>query len=352
MAAGKHKKPKTTTLSVRLPIEHKEAIEKAAVDAKTTASAYAARVLLEAATGKAQAQAKPSKADKLEAVVAPTVAKGIVVSDPKALEELRRIGININQIAHILNAGRPTKDRDIVNAVKNLFTLLKDPEAFMRTAAKIPADVLQPYPSKSAAPAPAAAPLATSPAAPKVPAAMPPQPWPKPAKPEPSAKPVVTPAPAPRHISHHLYAEIAKSVATKTEPITAPTRVSPSAPQPGAAPVPPRPALPSALPKDLKHHPPAAYSPWSAPKTGAPAQSTAAPEPTRSRVIPPRRIGGKARELKAASQPVKKDPRRDPPHPQARHQLQDRAPVHPPRPGPAEERKPGRLGFLSKLWGR
>ena len=212
MASGKQKKPKTTTLSVRLPIEHKEAIEKAAVDAKTTASAYAARVLLEAATGKAQAQTKPSKADKVEAVVAPTVAKGIVVSDPKALEELRRIGININQIAHALNAGRPTKDRDIVNAVKNLFTLLKDPEAFMRTAAKIPADVLQPYPSKSAASAPAAAPLATSPAAPKVPAAMPRQPWPEPARPEPTPKPVTTSAPEPRQIPPHVVAEIAKCV--------------------------------------------------------------------------------------------------------------------------------------------
>ncbi|MBL8845591.1 MAG: plasmid mobilization relaxosome protein MobC [Hyphomicrobium zavarzinii] len=336
---------------MRLPIEHKEAIEKAAVDAKTTASAYAARVLLEAATGKAQAQTKPSKADKVEAVVAPTVAKGIVVSDPKALEELRRIGININQIAHALNAGRPTKDRDIVNAVKNLFTLLKDPEAFMRTAAKIPADVLQPYPSKSAASAPAAAPLATSPAAPKVPAAMPRQPWPEPARPEPTPKPVTTSAPEPRQIPPHVFAEIAKSVAAKTEPITAPTRASPSAPQPTAAAVPPRPTPPSAMPEDLNQYDPAGYRHWTEPKTTVPAQVTTAPAPTPSSRTRPRLLSDRFRKLNAASQTVTKDPRRDPPHPQARHQLQDRASVHPPRPGPAKDRKPGRLGFLSKLWG-
>jgi hypothetical protein len=316
MAAGKLKKPKTTTLSVRLPIEHKEAIEKAAVDAKTTASAYAARVLLETATGKAAAQVKPSKPDAV-AAIPPTVAKGIALSDPKALEELRRIGININQIAHAVNAGRYRHASNLAHAVAKLFELLKEPEAFMARIAQM---------------TPVSMPQAARPTAPEVEkhkaqTTMPCLQLPEAMRTAPVTAATVTPTPERRPIPAHVYGEIATALSQQTKPIVVPPNALPSPPAPeapGAA----TPRRPRNLPTRTLYQ-------------RAAAASSKVPTPQSAATIPA-----------PAAPPVMKDPRRDPPHSQARHQLQDRAPVRPQRPGPAEDSKPGRLGFLSKLWGR
>jgi hypothetical protein len=317
MAARKQKMPKTTTLSVRLPFEQKEAIDKAAVEAKTTTSAYAARVLSEAATGKAPAPATAVKPDNVE-VARPTIAKGIALSDPKALDELRRIGININQIAHAVNAGRPTDLTRLAQAVAKLFALLKEPDTFMARLEQMPTITLPPTP-KAASEA-----TSSEPIAPKVPA-MPRQPWPEPARVEPTAKLTVTPAPERRPIPTNVYGEIATARSQQTQPIVVPATSRPNAPAPEA------PAV--ATPPRRQRLPPTTSNRRAAEAAAANQQSK-----------PPRHT--------PAAQSVTKDLRRDPPHPQARHQLQDRAPLHSPRPGPAKDNKPGRLGFLSKLWGR
>lgn len=313
----------TKVLSVRLSIEALEAIDKAAVDAKTTRSAYAARVLLEAASGKAQAQPKPEAQTQAELPPAPPViAKGIVLSDPKALDELRRIGVNINQIAHALNAGRPTRDGTLASAARELFALLKEPDAFMDAVGKIhdaTRHALQILPERLPA-LPDTAPMRPVPPPPRVapPLTRPPLPSPVPQPMPPQTTPE---PPMPRH----------------------------EVPPPALRPV-PADVLEQAV-KELA----ASKGPVGSPAPGAPAPAEDVPlKPRRHRPAPIRR---RAPTLAApAAHSVTKEVRPDSPHPQTRHQLQDRAPLHPPRhqarPGPAEDRKPGRLGFLRKLWGR
>jgi hypothetical protein len=306
MAAGTQK---TKVLSLRFSVEGMEAVEKAAVDAKTSKSAYAARVLVEAATSKAHGPVKPSKPEAVAAAL-PTIAKGITLSDPQALEQLRRIGININQIAHAVNAGRHWQARNLAQAVGKLFELLKEPEAFMARLAQIP-------------------PVSTPPDAvkPKAPTTMPRLQLPDPVRTAPTAEASVTPTPERRPIPAHLYGEIAAALTQKTQPIVLPEKTQPSVPAP-ASPV-------AATPRRRRHLP----STNSYQRAAAASKQVPAPQPAPPIPAP-------------AAQPEMKALRRDPPHSQARHQLQDRAPVRPQRPGPAEDGKPSRLGFLSKLWGR
>jgi hypothetical protein len=291
----------TKVLSVRLTIEALEAIERAAVDAKTTKSAYAARVLLEAASGKAPAPAKAPKPETVEAP--PTMAKGIVLSDPKALEELRRIGVNINQIAHALNAGRPADHARLLQSIAQVFALLKKPDAFMRCVAELPAippsTVVTAVPQSVMAPA---APKATMPA--KHPETSPP---PLPGVMTTQASPTFSPP----NVSTG-YSVMTRMPDAKPQPIGGP------AVSPGASPDPnrkPKKKLPRLY---AERH-------WSPPPKKAPPSS---------------------------AKPMPQEARRDSPHPQAWHQLQDRAPVRPARPEPAEDRAAGRLGFFRKLWGR
>ncbi|NBU58941.1 MAG: plasmid mobilization relaxosome protein MobC [Betaproteobacteria bacterium] len=307
---------KTKVLSLRLSIEGMEAVEKAAVDAKTSKSAYAARVLVEAATGKALAPVKPSKPEAI-AAVPPPIAKGISLSDPQALEQLRRIGININQIAHAVNGGRYRHASNLAQAVGKLFELLKEPEAFMAHIAQMP-PVSIPQTARPTAP---------EPVKPRAPTTMPPLQLPDPVRATPPAEASVTPTPERRPIPAHVYGEIAAALSQKTQPVVSPAAQMPSAPVP-AAPV-------AATPRRRRYLPPTS----SYQRAAARSKQVPTPQPTPPIQAP-------------AAQPEMKVLRRDPPHPQARHQLQDRAPVHSQRPGPAEDGKPGRLGFLSKLWGR
>jgi len=320
MAARKPKIPKsqtTTILSVRLPIEHKEAIGKAAVEAKTTTSAYAARVLVEAASGKAPA---PSKAPEPDAVEAPKpiVTKGIVLSDPKALDELRRIGVNINQIAHALNAGRQTRDGTLASAARQLFVLLKDPDAFMRTVQQIPLPPVELSEGIRSAPA------AAETTAPKL------MSWPSTEPPLPNAKipmPDIMAVLTPQPVRRDDVEQATKVLATGGPPVVYP---APSAPAPAEA---------GAL-KTRRHRPAPIRKPAHRPDAPSPTLVLAPPQRPAPTLTAP------------TARALTKEVRRDSPHPQTRHQLQDRAPLRPARPGPAEDRKPGRLGFLSKLWGR
>lgn len=325
MAGRKQKIPTTTTLSVRLPIEHKEAIEKAAVEAKTTTSAYAARVLVEAATGKAPAPAKTPEPEIVEAPK-PSVAKGIVLSDPKALDELRRIGVNINQIAHALNAGRPTRDGTLASETRELFALLSDPDAFMRAVQQIP---LPPVGHPESKPSPPPAPVTPSPklsASPSIEAPLPPA-----RIPVPDIMTVLTPQGVARD-------ELEKAIKALA---TSPAASSP-VPEPGAQPS-----------EEIKRRRQYREIPTGSPRRGSPVtlpEVNKDGEPSISpRPFPPYAAGP---AKPAVPQPVTKEVRRDSTHPQTRHQLQDRAPLRPARPGSAEDHKPGRLGFLSKLWGR
>jgi hypothetical protein len=329
---------RSKVLSVRLSIEALEAIDKAAVDAKTTRSAYAARVLKEAATGKAPAEPKPGAQRQAELPPAPPViAKGIVLSDPKALDELRRIGVNINQIAHALNAGRPTRDGTLASAARDLFKLLKDPDAFMDAVGKIhdatrhaPQSVPERLPAL-----PSTAPMRAVPPPPRVapPVTRPPLPSPVP---QPMPSPPQTETPMPRHVvTPPALRPVSGDELEKAVKALAAGKASVVSPAPSAT------APAEAAPLKPRRHRPAPVR-RNAPRPDAPSPTLV--------LAPPQRP---APTLTAPiAQPVTKEERRDSPHPQTRHQLQDRAPLRPARPGPAEDRKPGRLGFLSKLWGR
>ena len=122
------KKPKTTVISFRVPIEEREAFEKSAVDAGTTLTGYIHATLVEARSAKTTAVPAPAPAPAQPPVRVP----GIALSDPAALSELKRIGININQIAHAANAGLPPAHKEVVQPFAELFGLLSEPDRFAR----------------------------------------------------------------------------------------------------------------------------------------------------------------------------------------------------------------------------
>jgi hypothetical protein len=241
-----------------------------------------------------------------------------VLSDPKALDELRRIGVNINQIAHALNAGRPTRDGALASAARQLFALLKDPDAFMRTVQQ------SPLPPVELSEGIRSAPAAAETTAPKL------MSWPSTEPPLPDAKipvPDIMTVLTPQPVRRDDVEQAAKVLATGAPP---PVYPASSATAPAeAAPLKPRRHRPAPIRR-------------SAPRPDAPSPTLVLAPPQHPA---PTLTAPDARALT-------KEVRRDSPHPQTRHQLQDRASLRPARPGSAEDRKPGRLGFLSKLWGR
>lgn len=56
----------------------------------------------------------------------------ISLSDPAALYDLRRIGQNINQIAHAVNTGLPPSVELVVDSFRHLFEALTDAPEFLR----------------------------------------------------------------------------------------------------------------------------------------------------------------------------------------------------------------------------
>ncbi|KAB2912716.1 MAG: MobC family plasmid mobilization relaxosome protein, partial [Hyphomicrobiaceae bacterium] len=155
----KPKAPKTVVLSVRLPIEQREAIEVAAVGAGASVSAFVADTMAKVVSGKLPRAAKIEEAAALPPPK-PRIVPGISLSDPTALAELKRIGVNINQLAHAANAGLPLNASALVRGFAYLFELLADPEAFKRRLDLIKADLAAMRPSQPQLRAPAEPPAA------------------------------------------------------------------------------------------------------------------------------------------------------------------------------------------------
>lgn len=114
---------------MRVSIEQREAIEKAAVTAGASLGGFVAATMAEAMSRK---RATPTASVASPTPVPATHAAGISVSDPSALAELKRIGININQLAHAANAGYPPNVVSMLESLKGLLALLSEPDAFKR----------------------------------------------------------------------------------------------------------------------------------------------------------------------------------------------------------------------------
>lgn len=123
------KTPKTTVISMRVSIEQREAIEKAAVTAGASVSGFVAATLAEAMSRK---KAAPVASVAPATPLPTTHAAGISVSDSSALAELKRIGININQLAHAANAGYPPNVASMLESLQRLFAMLSEPDTFKR----------------------------------------------------------------------------------------------------------------------------------------------------------------------------------------------------------------------------
>lgn len=118
--------PKTSVLSVRVPPELREAIEKAAVAAGMTVSGFIARTMQEALSGRKQARAAVNTPVNKDA----GTTAGVVLTDPAVVYELRRIGNNINQIAHAVNAELPPDVQLTIEQFRHLFEALADEPQF------------------------------------------------------------------------------------------------------------------------------------------------------------------------------------------------------------------------------
>lgn len=130
------KQPKTVVVSVRMPIERREAIERAAVTAGTSVSAFVLSSVERAMDG-GDVVINTPKPTRDEPGKELPVASGVSLSDPAALAELRRIGININQIAHSINSGLPQSAQRVVGAFREAFDALADPQAFKNKLADL-----------------------------------------------------------------------------------------------------------------------------------------------------------------------------------------------------------------------
>lgn len=140
------KTEKTVVVAVRVPLGQREAMEKAAVTARLSLSAYIKATMDDALRGKARPRPEPAP------VVTPAApAAGVIsLSDPAAVAELKRIGININQIAHAANAGLPADVSLTVHSFARLFEALAEPEAFRKRLEAIKAAPARQEPAKPA----------------------------------------------------------------------------------------------------------------------------------------------------------------------------------------------------------
>lgn len=313
------KRPKTKVISCRVPIELHEAIEKAAVTAGTSASAYVATTVERSIAGKEPSARPPSRAPDTKDKPAPRAA-GISLSDPAAFAELKRIGINVNQIAHAINAGLPQNAQQIVAAFKDLFEVLEQPDAFKTRLAGLAQFLAKPIMPSDRPTAPL--PLLPRVSVPKPTVALPPMPPPEADQWQPEPSPVGPSWVAPPARPAAVNASLPQIQQWPAQP-QPPARIPPPMPRP--QPIPPadrpRATAPSPLPLQFAPMPPLVPPPY--------------PQP-----MPP----------------VTKDKSGDPPHPSTRHKLQGRHYLHlarPPKPtaGPsATDRRPRGLGLLGKLW--
>lgn len=137
-------KPKSSVLSVRVTPEQRAAVEGAAITEGVTVSAYIAKALARATGGKPSAGAtvnthvnqhvysqSAQQTAAVNRVEAERVAR-VVLSDPTVLDELRRIGVNINQIAHTINSGLPPDVQRLAEQFRHLLDALTDAPEFRR----------------------------------------------------------------------------------------------------------------------------------------------------------------------------------------------------------------------------
>lgn len=142
------KAAKTVVLSIRLPKAQKDAMEKAAIAAGTSLSGFVTESV--ATTINGNGGIKTARAAEIGPVIpTPVMEPGrVVTSDPAALEELRRIGININQIARAANGKLPPSLADLVANLAQLLDVTKGPKSIGLGLEDIRRTLAQPAPSR------------------------------------------------------------------------------------------------------------------------------------------------------------------------------------------------------------
>lgn len=365
------KAPKSTVIALRVSIEQREAIEKIAVTEGTTVSAYIATLVAEAVPGKPNPVAVNNQSE------APPLLR---LADPAPLAELRRIGVNINQIAHRLNIGAPPELTATAHAYRELFDLLTDPDAFMKRLAAVDRPTV-PSPERKPDPQPQAVPPATPKIA-EAPPAAPPEPE-RPSHPRLQPFAGATQRPSPVFV-RPLRNELPEPPAPAPEPpktetaeesgydnsdwsdgdaasdwfntdVGQPTPQPPSQQSSGPQPPPlPRPYPPPGFAEPPHGDPEAPSVPlaWDHPARTPPFGDYGAP-PRGPNAYPP------VPQTGWPSAPPGFDQARQFPKevndgsesPQTRHQLPDRDRLRPAR-SAKDEQRPGILGALDKLWKR
>lgn len=110
-------KRKNETIAFRVTAAERERLENAAIDAGMSLSGYLAS-MLERRTDHIRARlAEMQRPPAPPETIKPALS-------PEALHELRRIGNNINQIAHALNSGLPPEPQHLVHQLQKLLHLL------------------------------------------------------------------------------------------------------------------------------------------------------------------------------------------------------------------------------------
>jgi len=110
-------KRKNETIAFRVTAAERERLENAAIDAGMSLSAYLA-AMLERRTNQMR-----GRLAEMQRPPPPPESNQPALS-PEALHELRRIGNNINQIAHALNSGLPPEPQHLVHQLQKLLDLI------------------------------------------------------------------------------------------------------------------------------------------------------------------------------------------------------------------------------------
>lgn len=336
------KAPKTTTVSIRVTPEQRQVMEEAAIAGGASLSAYIASVAEKAARGGATTVA---------ALPEPTAAANepaqLIAFPPDALAELKKVGANINQLAHAANAQMPVDLRLAVESFCELFAVLSDLDAFKDKLAALHPHLPKPFTEEPQRP-PVRQPQTMAPLA---------TPTPKPAPPvtapiaQPAEKVLRSPirrvsanwdvddVPDQETFHPHQSRQAESAVRHPREARLQPRR--PDAPLPGQM-----------------------YFPWGGsqehagaaappPLQSTPPRSQPAPRPLPDQWTPVQqpRLPPDPRPMRPSPSILirKQGPEHDPSHPQTRHELQDGDRLHHARPDDDDER-PGFFGRLGKLW--
>lgn len=129
MSQSTAKSAKSAVISIRVAADRRDALEKAAIAAGASLSGFITDTMEKALSGPQKPVAVPV-APKPEAG-SPKIEIGrISLSDPAALEELRRVGININQIARAANSQLPVSVVSLLEGLARLVEAMKQGDDF------------------------------------------------------------------------------------------------------------------------------------------------------------------------------------------------------------------------------